>query len=128
MADKASRESATSKERDEVIVEADMQTRAIMRLEVWKRIAYSLIAVGALLAYWNTYQGGPFWSLVVGIAVMVLSAIVAITLYLVVERGKANVRAMMRSIGVDITTPIKRPGKEHEGSSSGRKDGCGHGK
>lgn len=116
----------TSAKRSELIAEADLQTRAIMRMEVWKRIAYSLIAVGALLAYWNTYQGGPFWSLVVGIIVMVVSVLTGLMLYLVVERAKANVRAMMRSIGVDITAPVRRPGKAPTPDTSRQRRG-GHG-
>lgn len=116
----------TPAQRSELIAEADMQTRAIMRMEVWKRIAYSLIAVGALLAYWNTYQGGPFWSLVVGIIVMVVSVLTGLMLYLVVERAKANVRAMMRSIGVDITAPVRRPGKVPTPDTSRQRRG-GHG-
>lgn len=52
----------------------------------------------------------------VGITVMVLSVLTGLMLYLVVERGKANVRAMMRSIGVDITAPVKRSGTEQEGA------------
>ena len=118
----------TSAKRSELIAEADLQTRAIMRMEVWKRIAYSLIAVGALLAYWNTYQGGPSWSLVVGIIVMVVSVLTGLMLYLVVERAKANVRAMMRSIGVDVTAPVRRPGKASMPDAvKQRRGGHGHG-
>ena len=47
------RKAQTARERDALIAEADLQTRAIMRLSAWKRIAYSLLAVGALMAYWN---------------------------------------------------------------------------
>ncbi|OFK23682.1 hypothetical protein [Olsenella sp. HMSC062G07] len=91
--------------REALIREADVQTRAIMNLEVWKRIAYSLLAVGALLAYWNIYQGGPAWALVVGMSTFVLSALASVMLYMVVERGKANVRTMMMAAGVSLERP-----------------------
>ncbi|WP_058270669.1 hypothetical protein [Olsenella massiliensis] len=91
--------------REALIREADVQTRAIMNLEVWKRIAYSLLAVGALLAYWNIYQGGPAWALIVGIGTFVLSALASVMLYMVVERGKANVRTMMTAAGVSLERP-----------------------
>ena len=100
--------------REALIKEADLQVRAIMRMEAWKRITYSLVAVGALLAYWQAYRDGPAWALVVGVAVLVVSVLI---LYLVVNRAKMNVRAIMRAAGVDIGTPrSKRDAREGEGA------------
>ncbi|EUB30533.1 hypothetical protein [Olsenella uli] len=96
------RKAQTARERDALIAEADLQTRAIMRLSAWKRIAYSLLAVGALMAYWNIYQEGPFWALVVGIVTFIASVFASVMLYMVVERAKANVRAMMSAAGIDM--------------------------
>lgn len=96
------RKAQTARERDALIAEADLQTRAIMRLSAWKRIAYSLLAVGALMAYWNIYQEGPFWALVAGIVTFVASVFASVMLHMVVERAKANVRAMMSAAGIDM--------------------------
>ena len=68
--------------RETLIKEADLQVRAIMRMEAWKRITYSLVAVGALLAYWQAYRDGPAWALVVGVAVLVVSVLASLILYL----------------------------------------------
>ena len=106
--------------RETLIKEADLQVRAIMRMEAWKRIAYSLVAVGSLLAYWQAYRDGPAWALVVGVAVLVVSVLVSLILYLVVNRAKMNVRAIMRAAGVDIDTPrSKRDAQEGEGDAGG---------
>ena len=110
--------------REALIKEADLQVRAIMRMEAWKRIAYSLVAVGALLAYWQAYRDGPAWALVVGVAVLIVSVLAGLILYLVVNRAKMNVRAIMRAAGVDIDTPrSKRDAREGEGA--GDADGTG---
>lgn len=102
---------ASSPVRNEALVkEADLQVRAIMRMEAWKRIAYSLLAVGALLAYWQTYRDGPLWALVVGIVIFAVSALVGLILYLVVNRAKMNVRAIMRAAGIDISRSRPRQG------------------
>lgn len=103
--------------REALIKEADLQVRAIMRMEAWKRITYSLVAVGALLAYWQAYRDGPAWALVVGVAVLVVSVLAGLILCLVVNRAKMNVRAIMRAAGVDIDTPrSKRDVREGDGT------------
>ena len=114
--------------RETLSKEADRQVRAIMRMEAWKRIAYSLVAVGALLAYWQAYRDGPAWALVVGVAVLVVSVLASLILYLVVNRAKMNVRAIMRAAGVDIDTPCsKRDAREGEGDAGGTGDVDGTG-
>lgn len=114
--------------REALIKEADLQVRAIMRMEAWKRITYSLVAVGALLAYWQAYRDGPAWALVVGVAVLVVSVLASLILYLVVNRAKMNVRAIMRAAGVDIDTPrSKRDAREGEGDAGGAGDADGTG-
>ena len=37
----------------DIIREAKMQTDAIARLDVWKRLAYSLVAIGFVLGMWG---------------------------------------------------------------------------
>ena len=68
-----------------------MQTRAIMRLEVWKRLSYSMIAVGVLLGYWNLEAGGPDWAFPLASVLLVVFGLMSIVLYLGVARAKENV-------------------------------------
>ena len=111
------RDASSPVRREALIKEADLQVRAIMRMEAWKRIAYSLVAVGALLAYWKAYRDGPAWAMVAGVAILVVSVLAGLILYLVVNRAKMNVRAIMRAAGVDISAPrAKRDAREGEGT------------
>ncbi len=76
---------------DPLLQEADAQTRAIMRAETYKRIAYSGIAIGAILIGWGFFGGGTRAWGITGIVVLVISIPMSIFLYLGVRNGKKNV-------------------------------------
>ena len=76
--------------RHALIREADRQTQAIMRLEVYKRIGYSVVAVGALMVYACVWQNAAMWVLVLGIALMVLGALFSAVLYKTSSRRQAS--------------------------------------
>lgn len=109
----------TASERESLVREAKLQTDAIQRLEVWKRLAYSLLAVGFLLGYWGFENGGPAWSGPVGIAVAAVSAIASFVLWLGTGNAKRNVRRILEAAGVD---PDQKPAagkKPGDGKASG---------
>jgi len=72
-----------------------------MRLEVYKRIGYSVVAVGALMVYACVWQNAAMWVLVLGIALMVLGALFSAVLYKGIKNGKKNVRHILEAAGVD---------------------------
>ena len=91
----------SAEKRHALIREADRQTQAIMRLEVYKRIGYSVVAVGALMVYARVWQNAAMWVLVLGIALMVLGALFSAVLYKGIKNGKKNVRHILEAAGVD---------------------------
>jgi hypothetical protein len=88
-------------QREALIDEADKQTRAIMRLEVYKRLSYSVVAVGALLIYSYVFQHAAFWTYALGIVCIVFGAAAAIVLYIGVRNAKKNVKRILEAVGVD---------------------------
>lgn len=68
-----------------------MQTRAIMRLETYKRLMYSGIAIGALLIGYGFFAGGGTTMGVIGIVLAVICTPLAIVLYIGIRNGKRNV-------------------------------------
>ena len=89
------------RQREALIQEADKQTQAIMRLEVYKRLSYSVVAVGALMIYTRVFQHATFWVLVLGAFCVVVGALAAIVLYVGVRNAKANVKRILKAAGVD---------------------------
>lgn len=81
-----------------VVREARAQTLAIQRLQVWLRLAYSVLTLAVLLGYWGFYENG-------GIAIGVVAAILGVLAFLVVivlrtgiANGRKNVNAMLDSL------------------------------
>lgn len=95
-------ENPTATPREDLVKEAKLQTDAIQRLEVWKRLAYSLLAVGFLLAYWGFENGGPGWSGPVGIVVAIASGLASFVLWRGVNNAKTNVKHILGAAGVDM--------------------------
>ncbi len=85
-------------QREALIDEADKQTRAIMRLEVYKRLSYSVVAVGALLIYSYVFQHAAFWTYALGIVCIVFGAAAAIVLYIGVRNAKKNVKRILEAV------------------------------
>ncbi len=83
--------------RDALLREAELQTQAIMRLETWKRLAYSGLAVGAILVGWGFYGAGDRRAGVAGIALLVLSVPASVVLHLGIRNAKRNVDRMIEA-------------------------------
>ena len=66
-----------------IVIEARAQTLAIQRLQLWLRLAYSVLALAALLGYWGFAEGG---GLVAGVIGAVLGAL-ALVCVLVLRTG-----------------------------------------
>lgn len=105
-------------EREALIKEAHDQTAAILRLEVYKRLGYSAVAVGVLLGYWNMWGGGPGWAMPLGIVLLVLGALASFILYTGISNAKRNVRAILTAAGVDPNLPKQ----EKRGKGKGSKE------
>lgn len=104
---------AGSRERARLIDEADKQTQAIMRLEVYKRLGYTGVAAGALLIYWRTNLSGAAWMLPVGIVLVAICGLASVILTVGINNAKANVKAIMDAAGVDLDSiPLGNPDKE----------------
>lgn len=89
------RPGASHETSDPLLKEAQDQTRALMRLQAYKRLAYSLVAIGVILVWWGLVGGS---SRVAGIAGVVLVAIgvpSSAVLYVGIKHGKQNVENML---------------------------------
>mgnify|MGYP001749265419 CR=1 FL=1 len=88
-----------SHEDNPLVVEARMQTKALGTLSVYRRAAYSGIAIGAWLIYLSVYGSLSTSSmatavLVGGIVLLVISGI----LHVGISRGKKNVEKIIKAI------------------------------
>ena len=93
--------------RDDLIREARLQTDAIQRLNVWLRIGYSLVAAGFIVGYWGFYGGGGTGFGVLGVALLVVGALVSVVLKGGTTKGGA--RAARRTRKARRTTRARSP-------------------
>lgn len=87
---------------EDFVREAKLQTDAIQRLNVWLRIGYSLLAAGFIVGYWGFYGGGGVAFGVLGVALLLLGAVVSVVLKVGTSNAKKNVRALLARAGVDL--------------------------
>lgn len=87
--------------RADLVKEARMQTDAIQHLKVWLRLAYSLVAVGAILLIWSSSSAKGV-ATAVGAVCLVLGIPAAIVLRVGITRATANVQGILSQAGVDI--------------------------
>lgn len=80
---------------DPLVDEARAQTLAIQRLTIWLRLAYSVLAMAALLGYWAFSEGGGLVPKVLGVALGVVSLVVVMVLRTGIAHGRENVKAML---------------------------------
>ncbi len=78
-----------------LVKEADVQVRAIHRLDTWKRLAYSGLAVGTLLVGYGLSGGLGQVAVVTGVALLVISAPCAALLAVGTSRARKNVMAIL---------------------------------
>ena len=98
-----------SHEDNPLVVEARMQSKALGTLAVYRRLAYSVVAIGALLIYWSVYADGGTVQLVIGILLLVVAVPCAALLHIGISHGKANVQkiidALQQEADGDKNTP-----------------------
>ena len=89
---------AWSETNNPLVAEARAQTLAIQRLQMWLRLAYSALALAALLGYWGFSEGGSMVAGVIGIILGVFALAITILLRVGITNGRANVNAMLEEI------------------------------
>ena len=84
-----------------LVKEARAQTLAIQRLQMWLRLAYSALALAALLGYWGFTDGKNLPAGIAGIVLGALSLGVVIVLRVGISNGRRNVEAMLEALRPD---------------------------
>lgn len=87
--------------RQDIIKEAQLQSAALARLGTWRRLAYSLVAIGFILGLWGSNDGVTA-AIVAAVACLVLGVPSSVVLTIGVNRGKENVRNMLSAAGIDV--------------------------
>lgn len=108
--------------RDDLIREARLQTDAIQRLNVWLRIGYSLVAAGFIVGYWGFYGGGGTGFGVLGVALLVVGALVSVVLKVGTTNAKKNVRNILAAAGVDLDEWAREHGRGKGGEKIAKGD------
>lgn len=108
--------------RQDIMREVQMQSAAIARLDTWKRLAFSLTAVGAILVVWG-HGSSVIPGLVAGIICLVLGILPSVVLAVGVKHAKVNVKNMLNAAGVDVQELLRPRGKRAAGG--GRGSGAG---
>jgi len=111
MSDAPTPTSMSDEERAALVAEADAQTKAIIRLDLYKRIAYIMLGVGALGGYWAFQTGASGALKALFVVLMVVFGVASLVLYVGIGNAKDNVRAMMTSAGYDMSA--RKKGKDH---------------
>jgi hypothetical protein len=84
-----------------LVAEARAQTRAIQQLQLWLRLAYSALALAALLGYWGFTDGKSIPAGIAGVVLGVFSLAVVIILRTGIANGRRNVEAMLETLRPD---------------------------
>ena len=81
-----------------LVIEARAQTLAIQRLQLWLRLAYSVLALAALLGYWGFAEGGGLVAGVIGAVLGALALVCVLVLRTGITNGRRNVNAMLETL------------------------------
>ena len=81
-----------------LVAEARAQTLALQRLQLWLRLAYSVLALAALLGYWGFAEGGGLVAGVAGAIVGVAALCCVLVLRTGIAHGRTNVQAMLATL------------------------------
>ena len=90
----------------DILKEASMQSAALARLGVWRRLAYSLVAIGFIVGMWGM-NASMALAVVIGVTCLVLGGFASVVLTVGTNRGKRNVEAMLESAGIDVDELLK---------------------
>lgn len=82
-------------EKNRLSKEAEMQVKALKRINSWKNIALILSAVGVVLAYNGISDGRSLVLGILGIIIIVAGALCAILLNLGLKNGRRNVEKIL---------------------------------
>ena len=85
----------------DIIKEAQMQSAAIARLDTWKRLAFSLTAVGAILVIWG-HGSSIMPGMVAGIICLVLGIPASAVLTVGVNHAKVNSTGVEADVKLDL--------------------------
>ena len=80
---------------DPLVAEARAQTLALQRLQLWLRLAYSVLALGVLLGYWGFAKDGGLVPGVIGCVIGALALACVFVLRTGISHGRRNVNAML---------------------------------
>jgi len=80
---------------DPLVAEARAQTLALQKLQIWLRLAYSVLALATLLGYWGFVEGGGTAVGVLGTILGVLALGAVFVLRTGIRNGRNNVNAML---------------------------------
>lgn len=97
--------------REDILREANLQAGAIARLSTWKRLAYSVVAIGFIVGLWGTNQGLLIAQIVGGVC-LILGLPASGVLYVGVRRAKENVERMLEAAGIDAKELVKPRSKK----------------
>ena len=89
------RPGASHETSDPLLKEAQDQTRALMRLQAYKRLAYSLVAIGVILVWWSLVGGSSRVAGIAGVVLVAIGAPSSAVLYVGIKHGKQNVENML---------------------------------
>ncbi|MDD6694414.1 MAG: hypothetical protein PUE38_08710 [Olsenella sp.] len=89
------RPGASHETSDPLLKEAQDQTRALMRLQAYKRLAYSLVAIGVILVWWGLVGGSSRAAGVAGVVLVAIGVPSSAVLYVGIKHGKQNVENML---------------------------------
>lgn len=81
-----------------LVNEARAQTLAIQRLQLWLRLAYSVLALAVLLGYWGFAENGELVAGIAGIVIGVLALVCVVVLRVGIGNGRKNVNAMLEAL------------------------------
>ena len=81
-----------------LVAEARAQTLALQRLQTWLRLAYAMVAIGVLVAYWGFAENGGMVAGVIGIVFGVIAIAITIVLRVGIDHGRKNVNAMLEQL------------------------------
>ena len=89
---------AWTKTDDSLVLEARAQTLAIQRIQIWLRLAYSVLALAVLIGYWGFAEGGGMVPGVIGVLMAVVALACVFVLRTGIAHGRANVQAMLAEL------------------------------
>lgn len=83
---------------DPLVAEARAQTLAIQRLQIWLRLAYSVLALAVLAGYWGFVEDGGTVAGILGALVGTVALVIVMVLRTGIAHGRENVQAMLSEL------------------------------